>query len=548
MLCVCFAFNATAALRTGNSGTGRGGTYSAAQGQGATSIQASQQEMIASATTSAELGLPVRVADMTLARLIATNNPSAGVTQEQLSECAAIYPTGSWAWDTPTSGGQSQFRCVADVEMRVVDGTDDIVVAHARIAPGGSIKCNISSFPESGYTTEAGTVTFPADKEPTMEEVIAVMNKEQKQKAGMKIAAATIIGGLAGNFVGQNDPGKSGALGTSEDKVSKTLIGATALGGLTAVSTQSGKVGGDVIMGATVNAIGGGLIGNISGIGNPVLLIRKCEGTDCLYGYVSKNTPICNERANCSDGYTKEAFIGSKGSTKIICNRKQDATSNEEILDNCITTYFDYWKLNGDINQYKKQEEIIKAIDQGGKGFEKFCLKNGVMKSAGSSPCEGDESFYRLESAEEQTKKESAVIVGWNTKLDKSSDFKTWRRENENSGTVEIRYRYKDGTIGQKIENDKYKVHDFSALTQDATDGSIIDLNNKARQKATITGAGVGAGLGGFSSYQGAKTDVENRWVAEVQAYKDSLTKFYCATGTRYLSQYNETLVIPSAE
>ncbi len=483
---------------------------------------------------------------MTLARLIAANNPSAGVTQEQLSACAAIYPTGSWAWDTPTSGDSSQAGCVADVEMRVVQGTDDIVVARARIAPGGSIKCNISSFPESGYTTEAGTVTFPADKEPTMDDVIVVMNKEQKQNAGMKIAAATIIGGLAGNFVGQNDPGKSGALGTSDDKVSKTLIGATALGGLTAVSTQSGKVGGDTIMGATVNAIGGGLIGNISGIGNPVLLIRKCKDTDCLYGYVSKNTPICNNDINCKEGHTKDAFIGSNGSTKIICNRKQDATSNEEIFDNCITTYFEYWALAGDINQYKKQEEIIKAIDRG--TFKKFCLKNGVMKSVGSGACEEDESFYRLESAQEQTKKESAVIINWNTKLDKNSDFKTWRRENENSGTVEIRYRYKEGTIGQSVSADNYTVHDFTALTQDATDGSIIDFNNKARQGATLTGAGVGAGLGGFSSYQGAKTDIKNRWVAEVQAYKDSLTKFYCATGTRYLSQYNETLVIPIAK
>jgi len=536
-------------LRIGNSGTGRGGSYSAVQSQGATGASISQQEMIESAKTSADLGLPVRVADMTLARLIAANNPSAGVTKDQLDACAAIYPTGAWAWDTPTSGDQSVTGCVADVEIRMVSGTDDVVVARARIAPGDSIKCNISSFPTDGYTTEAGNVTFPADTEPTMEDVISVMNKEQKQNAGMKIAAATIIGGLAGNFVGQNDPGKAGALGTSSDKVNKTLIGAGALGGLTAISTQTGKVGGDVIMGATVNAIGGGLIGNISGMGNPVLLIRKCENTECLYGYVAKNTPICNAKGSndnpkiCDKGYTKEAFIGSKGDTKIICNRKPDASGLPEVIDNCVVTYFEYWDLNGTINQYAKPEDIQKAMKDV-QVKDKFCLKDGAMKSA--TACEGEESFYKLLSAQEQGEQESAVIVGWVKKLDKYSDFKQWRKDNETSSTAIMKYRYRDGTIGQEISKDAYTIRDFTALTQDATDGSIIDLNNKARQNATITGASVGAGLGGFSSYQGAQTDIQNRWVAEVQAYKDSLTKVYCGTGKRYLSQYNEILIIPA--
>lgn len=536
LLCVCCAFSATAALRTGNSGTGRGGSYP--ESQGAAPI--SQQEMMASATTSQELGLPVRVADMNLARLIAANNPSAGVTKDQLNACAAIYPTGAWAWDTPTSGDQSVTGCVADVEMRMVNGTDDIVVARARIAAGGSIKCNVSSFPTDGYTTQAGTVTFPADAEPTMSDVIAVMNKEQKQNAGMKIAAAAIIGGLGGNFVGQNDPGKAGALGTSDDKLTKTAIGAAALGGLTAVSTQTGKVGGDVIMGATVNAIGGGLIGNISGVGNPVLLVRKCEETDCLYGYVAKNTPICNSGAGCKTGYTKDAFIGSKGITQLICDRKEKDGKN--VIDNCVTTHFEYWKLDAS-DQNTKPQDLQKAMEQMDT-INKFCLKDGKMEQAVA--CEGEESFYKLSSAEEQGKQESAVIVGWNKKLDKNLDFKQWRRDNENSETAIMKYRYRDGTIGQTISNDEFKIHDFTALTQDATDGSIIDLNNKARQKATITGAGIGAGLGGFSSYQGAQTDIQNRWVTEVQAYKDSLTKFYCGTGQRYLSQYNEILIIPA--
>ncbi len=522
LLCVCCVCSAEAALRVGNSGTGRGGTYSALQSQGVTETPISQQEIIATAKTSKDLGLPVRVADMDLARQIAANNPNAGITRNQLDSCAAIYPTGTFAWDTPTSGNQSVTGCVADVEMRMISGTDDIVLASARVAAGDVIKCNISEFPSSEYTTEAGKITFPADREPTMDEVIAVMNKEQKQNAGMKIAAATIIGGLGGNFVGQNDPGKGGSLGTSSDKMTKTAIGALALGGLTAISTQSGKVGGDVIMGATVNAIGGGLIGNISGIGDAVLLTRKCEGTDCLYGYVAKNTPL--------EG-TQAGFLGTMN-RQIKCNKSGSD------FNSCGSVQFQYWLLDGIGDQDKNPEEIQRNLAASTK--TKYCLTGSEMKPAVLG-CDGGEIFYELTSAQQQSNPQAAVIVGWNSVLKTNTDFKQWRRNAKNS---DIRFRYNDGTIGQKSTD--FSARDFVALTQDATDGAIIDLNNKARTNATLTGAGVGAGLGGFSAYQGATTDVENRWVSEVQAYKDSLTKIYCATGKRYLSQYNEVAIIPA--
>ena len=80
----------------------------------------------------------------------------------------------------------------------------------------------------------------------------------------------------------------------------------------------------------------------------------------------------------------------------------------------------------------------------------------------------------------------------------------------------------------------------------DAEDGSLIDFGNKARLKTTLISAGVGGALGGLSGYQGAQLDIQNRWVAAVREYEDSLTKVYCATGTRYLSEYNDTVVIPN--
>lgn len=525
LLCVCCVCSAEAALRVGNSGTGRGGTYTAVQSQVATETPASQQEIIATAKTSKDLGLSVRVADMELARQIAANNPNAGITSAQLDACAAIYPMGAFAWDTPTSGNQSVTGCVADVEMRMVNGTDDIVLASARVAAGDVIKCNISNFPQSGYTTNAGSIIFPADREPTMDEVIATMNKEQKQNAGMKIAAATIIGGLGGNFVGQNDPGTGGSLGTSSDKMTKTAIGAIALGGLTAISTQSGKVGGDVIMGATVNAIGGGLIGNISGIGDAVLLTRKCEGTDCLYGYVAKNTEL---------GGTQAGFLGTMNHF-VRCNVVNGG------FNSCGSVHFEHWSLSGVGDNYTKSEDLQRNLASN-TTIPKYCLIGSEIKPA-TLGCDGGEIFYQMTSAEQQGNPQAAVIVGWNAVLKTNADFKQWRR---NAKNPDIRFRYNDGTIGQPVSKSDFSARDFVALTQDATDGAIIDLNNSARTNATLTGAGVGAGLGGFSAYQGATTDVENRWVAEVQAYKDSMTKIYCATGKRYLSQYNEVAIIPA--
>ena len=80
----------------------------------------------------------------------------------------------------------------------------------------------------------------------------------------------------------------------------------------------------------------------------------------------------------------------------------------------------------------------------------------------------------------------------------------------------------------------------------DAADGGIIDLGNKARLKSTLIGAGAGGAMGAFVGYQGAQTDIENRWVTATREYNDSLQKVYCATGNRFLGFYNDTIFIPS--
>ena len=89
-------------------------------------------------------------------------------------------------------------------------------------------------------------------------------------------------------------------------------------------------------------------------------------------------------------------------------------------------------------------------------------------------------------------------------------------------------------------------IDNFDPETIAASDGGVIDMNNKARLGATLTGAGAGAGIGAFSAYQGAQTEIQDRWTAAVREYKDSLQKFYCWSGNRFLAFYNDVVMIPT--
>ena len=129
-----------------------------------------------------------------------------------------VYPGGEFAWDKPTAGlGRGTgAKCVAVVEMIAPNAAPDgsnLVLARANVAPGDSVRCNISEFPEMDYTSAAYDFVFPADKAPTMHDVKKVLDAEQKQNAGFKIAASAVVGALGGNMVGKNDVGKENLLG-----------------------------------------------------------------------------------------------------------------------------------------------------------------------------------------------------------------------------------------------------------------------------------------------------------------------------------------------
>ena len=136
------------------------------------------------------------------------------------------------------------------------------------------------------------------------------------------------------------------------------------------------------------------------------------------------------------------------------------------------------------------------------------------------------------------------MIVGV---ADKAFGFKKkdWADLKKRSGKFVIMGR---GTDGQPYEmTPTPSIDEFYPMYVDAEDGGLIDLGNKARLKGTLIGAGAGGAMGAFTAYQGAQDDIQERWVAAVREYKDSLQKVYCATGKRFLTHYNDLVTIPKA-
>lgn len=509
---------------------------------------------------------------MNTANPIPTNGATAQAAEtvsDEMQQCPMIYPGGEFVWARPTVGRGvgSAATCTAVVEMRAVGAGlngSDAVVARANLAAGDSVLCNISHFPKATYLPAAGDFEFPADTEPTPEDVVAVLNAEQKQHAGLKIAAATILGGLSGNIAGKNEPGNDGLLGGGKSKTSGTIIGALGGAALMTGSVYGGKVAGDMILSTGVNAAAGAVVGNIISGGDSVLRIEPCtvdgKQVKCLWGYIEEYDNAEGKTAYVSKNNPKRFMVCSldkeKGEEK--CEYK-DLNTTGATIDDC------------DFSQTRRSDkgkvdlEDIFAND----GFEcanaksKHCYKEGKMKELTSDYCDDSADIWiKLEGtfAIISSKKAAMVVdvedkpLGW-----KKSE---WSKFVESFGKKEVVGRTGKGTatylvvesLNDSTDDNKAKkeislqdVEDiFSPVDQDSDDGSSIELGNKARMKGTLTGAGVGGALGAFSAYQGAQQEIEARWVSAVQEYRDSLQKVYCVTGTRFLSQYNDAVIIPS--
>lgn len=562
MLYALCSASADAAIRVGNASRNYAAGYqqvNAQREQIAAAAAAAAAPVATTQSADTETNLPVRVANRELAQKLSRGETDSRVSIATLDSCAMVYPNGEFAWDSPTvgNGAGGASTCVAVVELRGyqmgLDGSD-VVLARANLAAGDAVKCNISDFPEFSYTADAAQITFPADHEPTRADVVQVLNAEQKQNAGLRIAAGTVIGGLAGNAAGKNEIGSDSILGGGKHKTTGTIIGALSGAALMAGNAYSGKVAGDTILSTGVNAAAGSMIGNIAASGESVLRIEDCKIPDvpastkktttassdanadkkvtepqsknskCLWGVIRKGTALSG----------KNAYYNTGDETTLVCESDNTGCKQETLLNIELAAY-----PNKDIDAAAK-EGFEKITADSTKRFyltEKNEMKNGISPDNGAI-------YARISNATVATGTQMpAMIADVN---DKAFGYKRsdWAKLKTDLSGHTILGRTSSGA-GYALDGE-YSINDFYPMMVDASDGGIIDFGNKARLKGTLIGAGAGGALGAYAGYQGAQSDIENRWVTAVREYKDSLQKIYCATGKRFLGYYNDQIIIPT--
>ena len=506
---------------------------------------ASNQDTPLVQTASATEDLPVAVEDARLAESI-KNHTSNSVTTDDLERCSMIYINGVFKWDVPQSGMRQtlQPQCVAVVDL--VSAETDEVLATTTLAAGDMMKCNIDMFPESGYQPALGNVLLPADNPPTEKDVEKVLNKEQKQNAGFKIAAAAIIGGLAGNALSPKASGDSKVLGASKSQLKGSAIGALAAGGLMAASSFSGKVAGETIKSTAVNATAGMLVGNM-GAGmsdtNSVLATTKCkvkDGTgkevekDCVIGHLYESSETIKSDSG-SEG--KEYYATANGAVAYVCH-----------------------KSNGTITQCDPYNKPLHNIcfqhKDGGNCIQQNSAKYGEIENNGIyqwytnkkmvSERENDDSqpYYKIQEAKTSSSGKMAYAVFDNLQS-KVFGYKVsdWDKLSKNAKGYYARYNNTD-SAGESLAAANKDDIIFKPSARSSEDGSIIDLSNEARAKATMIGAAAGGALGGFVGYQGAQAEISERLMVALAEYSASLQNFYCKTGKRLLSLYNDVAEI----
>lgn len=511
----------------------------------------SYQQNYVNTTNAAAASLPVAVDDERLAKSIANNEVGAPSVSD-LEACSLIYPGGNFKWGVPEYGFQKDPSCLAVVELR--DATSNMVLASTTVAAGQSIKCNIDSFPSSSYNMSALSKIkeLPADRAPTMEDVIEVMNQEQKQNAGIKIATGALIAGVAGNLLAQKEAGaKEGKipLGTSSTQLKDTAIGLAAGAGIMAASSYSGKVAGDTIKSTAVNAASGMLIGNMlagaSG-SDSVLSIVKCSvgqnssEHDCVVGDLRKNDgSLYTDKDITDDNF----YIISADNTDLRkCQSEVNTIKCEKqtqrLMKVELATQTGGTKPSESLKDVAdKQNLIAYKLEENDKDVDIF-TKTLYTTTAGV--------YYKIASAQKAGKATHAYAVFDKGVLPnkpfglQKSDFDSKKAQ------AKFYHRYSDGTVGDLLEQDNPDAYEFVPSWRDADDGGLIDLSNPTRAKATIAGTAVGGAVGGLAGYEGAKTEVSERWTTAVREYEDSLSTVVCFTGIRFLSRYNDYADIPA--
>lgn len=511
-------------------------------------------------TASATATLPVMVSDEKLASAILNN--SSTTTIAQLDNCAMIYPNGIFRWEAPQSGtrqNQSN-QCVAVVSL--INANTNEVLATTTLAAGDAMKCNIDSFPESGMNKVLVEKTeLPADAAPTMDDVENVLNKEQKQNAGIKIAAGAVISALAGNALSKKEAGSTAIIGTSKSQLEGTAIGAVTGAGIMAASTYTGKVAGDTIKSTAVNAASGAVIGNMlagQSSSGGILIIKKCKidkqiaaikdetTKELLYPAISAGEHDCivgkieKLDKNVSTDDKTVYMVNRNGSAKTCDNDNGTLTNCSSIrLLNINVKYQNTGtKSFEDIKDEDWQSLNVYIPDNG--DTSKFVSSKNPEHDAGN-----DNAYFEIANANTiDGSAQRAYIVFESDVSGKFGGHKTSELEGiKKDNAFVYLYRNSDGSVGRQITESNVV---FTPTSGDASDGGLVDLSNPARAKGTVAGAAAGGALGGFAGYQGAQDEITDRWLSATREYEDSLSNFVCMTGNRFLSKYNDYVEIPN--
>lgn len=473
------------------------------------------------------------------------NGNTTTISSEQMDACNAIYPGGTFDWTKPTTGMKSGSgaTCSALVELRSYNGgTSYTVLATGYVAAGDAVKCNIDEFPN--ITATGRDFTYPADEPPTVEDVEKVMAQENKSNAGFKILAAAVVGGLGGNLVGKGDDG----FGTNNDKLKTTAIGAASGVALMTASTQVNdyKVG-SAILSTGMNAAAGAVAGNVMASGEEVLQIDNCkidgaENKKCLYGTIATDS-VKTITSNGTTAYfydydTNTSYECTKNEQKYeACRRIVLSNLTFEGINDCLPT-------NVEISdECKKQLEDLDARSTFKLSNKENSLYNGGTLEAVTDSNHGP--YIMIKSAQTAGTRKSAMIKLADSTPNNVFGYKSedWRKRNTDKSKLKLDNKLYD-LYGNEIPD--ADINKFSPAYKSASDGSVIDFNNAARTKSTMIGAGAGGALGALSGVSGANAAIQERYLTAVREYEDSLGNIACYTGNRYLSRYNDTIVVPA--
>ena len=498
------------------------------------------------------------------ARVVTDNNGTQTVIDDaHMNACNSIYHDGKFDWAVPTAGYKAggPATCVAVVDLVSAKGSTMggyPVLARAYVAAGDNIKCNVDYFTD--LTSTGMNFEYPADNAPTVEEVQSVMAQENRQHLGFKILGAALVGGIGGNLLADGGSDGDKLVGFSGDKLKGTLIGAAGSAAvMTASSTAKNYKTGSMILSTSVNSVAGAMAGNLNASGDDVLNIRDCpfESTSgdkvhkCLYGTLSvSDSSTIGVSSSDNTIYLYDVNDGSAKSCEKVAEKNDEYTkcrsvSLKEIKFDCSDDYCQ------DISDTKKSaEKVAKNPSVAKYSYEKE--GNSIKKETNNDCNNKTPCFIKIKEAKLSGKTAAAVIELPDTFQDKVFGYKMsdWRKTLKGElGQSQIlalngKKLCKTGETKDGCDN-MASIEDFTPARVSVDDSETIDFANKSRAKSTLVGAGAGAGLGALAGAAGAESEINERWVASMREYEDSLRNVVCMTGNRPLAYYNDIAIIP---